>query len=1033
MPETLSLHAHRLAVLVASLGVLLASPAEAQLCPAAGPDQALCRQECEEVPGAPRTSPASPRCLAVVRFGAAAVAAIEGRAVDGGALDPMSPLAQHLELARLRFRTFGTEKLPTATRAELDRLHAANLALFPLVAAGRLDEALAETDRILATRQALLGAGHPLVAEALSNRGFLRDMVGRTAEAETDLRDALERRRGALGPDDVLVGNTLNNLCTVLSHLGRLEDAVAAGRRALVITESVMGTHHPSTASVRNNLAVALTQAGALDESRALLTRVVDALALTRGPGDPWTLTAHGNLASLLVALGDLAGAEALEREVLSRAEALGDAHPVGVVAATNLGVTLLARGATAEAVTALREALRRVRVAHGEGHPAEPSTLQSLAAALAATGDRASARAAYDDALAQATRAHGEAHPVVATILNNRGALDRDVPTLERALAHREALLGGWHPDVSSTLGNLVVAKWGAGDVSGARALQPRVLAILRDHFQANLSGADSDLGVLRFLSSVRAPYEVSLSLFDGPQDAPVIFGEVLVWQGAGTLAETLWHDERRATRKDPARRALERERLRLIMTPGKAAEAEALGRRLGAGRLVGLTVPSVCEALARADATLWNVVRFDRFTPGAASEGRYDAFRVAPKGCSVTRVSLGSAAQVDAEVSEWRRATDAAARCEDAGCPGAYKALEAASKAIYSRLHAALGEPPPRLWYVPDGRLVEVPLAALTDGARYVVERSAVSTLPYPAAATRVSPPPASGPPLVVGDLQYDEAADLSGHWSRCDGAGCGSELQLAANTASEAHRRAGGICGPGRTWQSLVPTEASSVALALGREFPGTRLAVGGAADERRVLAALSGSRAIHLATHGYFSPPACEGGDPLRRSALVLSGANRGGDLGADGLLTARDLAGAELEGTALVVLSACETGRGDAVAGEGALGLARSFGVAGAGAVVASLWEVPNDETTALFDGFYTAWLEGRPLAEALQQAQLALLDSLRTDRPETRGSAALWGAFVTLSFAPGSPARPPGGPRVAPQVSPFPGEAHHGR
>jgi CHAT domain-containing protein len=71
---------------------------------------------------------------------------------------------------------------------------------------------------------------------------------------------------------------------------------------------------------------------------------------------------------------------------------------------------------------------------------------------------------------------------------------------------------------------------------------------------------------------------------------------------------------------------------------------------------------------------------------------------------------------------------------------------------------------------------------------------------------------------------------------------------------------------------------------------------------------------------------------------------------------------------------MVVLSACDTGRGQVQVGEGVLGLRRAFQQAGAQTVLASLWKVPDTETEQLMTAFLRRWLGGADKSEALRQA-----------------------------------------------------------
>ena len=121
-----------------------------------------------------------------------------------------------------------------------------------------------------------------------------------------------------------------------------------------------------------------------------------------------------------------------------------------------------------------------------------------------------------------------------------------------------------------------------------------------------------------------------------------------------------------------------------------------------------------------------------------------------------------------------------------------------------------------------------------------------------------------------------------------------------------------------------------------------------------------------RSVHLVCHGQFDV------ERPSLSALALTP----GD-GEDGLLTATEILRLEVAAD-LVVLSACQTGRGRFVRGEGVLSLARAFMHAGAPRVLVSLWNVDDEATAFLMGRFYELWRGGRVgLSEALQQAQQA--------------------------------------------------------
>lgn len=136
-------------------------------------------------------------------------------------------------------------------------------------------------------------------------------------------------------------------------------------------------------------------------------------------------------------------------------------------------------------------------------------------------------------------------------------------------------------------------------------------------------------------------------------------------------------------------------------------------------------------------------------------------------------------------------------------------------------------------------------------------------------------------------------------------------------------------------------------------------------------------------LHLAMHGV-----ADFENPMA-SRLIFSEEGRGEDL------LAWEIAGLELSAE-LVVLSACETGQGKLIRGEGVMSLARSFVQAGAASVVTTLWKIDDVSSAELMEGFYQRIAEGKSKDAALQEAQLAFLGTAdsRTAHPF------YWAGFV---------------------------------
>jgi tetratricopeptide (TPR) repeat protein len=195
------------------------------------------------------------------------------------------------------------------------------------------------------------------------------------------------------------------------------------------------------------------------------------------------------------------------------------------------------------------------------------------------------------------------------------------------------------------------------------------------------------------------------------------------------------------------------------------------------------------------------------------------------------------------------------------------------------------------------------------------------------------------------------------------------------------------------PGRRFVFEPLPEAVSEGKCVAQKL-GVEPWLGAAASKSRLLGCRS-PRILHLATHGYFRP-CTPAENPMLRSGLALAGANTWlpTDQRDKGLLTAEDVTGLDLRDTELVVLSACDTGRGTVRVGEGVVGLRRSFVLAGARTLVMSLWRVRDRKTSEIMKNFYEGLLAkpGQGCASALRSAQLSLRDK--------HSDPLYWGAFI---------------------------------
>jgi CHAT domain-containing protein len=317
-------------------------------------------------------------------------------------------------------------------------------------------------------------------------------------------------------------------------------------------------------------------------------------------------------------------------------------------------------------------------------------------------------------------------------------------------------------------------------------------------------------------------------------------------------------------------------------------------------------------------------------------------------------------------------------------------------------------LGAGVSRLVISPDDDLNLVPFAALLDASnKYLIESFEIDYLTSGRDLLRLAAfRPAQAGPLIVGNPAFDATGATGG------GGG----------------QRSGDL---GRARFTPLPGTATEIE-AIGKELGDARVLSGNDATKLAVSSAQA-PLVLHVATHGFFlegqpqqaggtralaldfdqAPPPPRGENPLIRSGLAFAGANDKSN--AAGVLTALEASGINLDGTRLVVLSACETGVGKVEIGDGVYGLRRALLVAGSESQIMSLWKVDDAATRDLMIGLYKGLRGGKGRGQALRETQLALLASKERAHPY------YWAAFIPsgnwgkMDFTVASPTGAPAG------------------
>ncbi|MCA9009436.1 MAG: CHAT domain-containing protein [Planctomycetaceae bacterium] len=427
-----------------------------------------------------------------------------------------------------------------------------------------------------------------------------------------------------------------------------------------------------------------------------------------------------------------------------------------------------------------------------------------------------------------------------------------------------------------------------------------------------------------------------------------------------------------------------------------------------------------AVDEQSVFVDFARYKVNPFDGKPDQANSEVRYLAMLTKPKTDEPVYIDLGEASDIDNLIQQVR-----AQVLDDAASEGAIdKVGEETATIAYmermERLSNAVWKPirkhidgQSQLILCPDGPLWLLPWSALpadADGLEFLIEQRPLRFVTSARELLVANPPGNPQAPAILAAPQFDQDGTSKANAIRA--------IFRSITAGDESNLRSVSIKRRLSEVDPLPNTEIEALAVKPSLdEYCGAKATLyKGEYALERVAKALRSPRVVTFATHGFFLPP--EDGlddafsddidsassrrrttDPLLRCGLLLAGCNSETTVGDDdGVLTGMEIVGLDLRGTDLVVLSACETGMGDVNSGEGVAGLRQAFRLAGANAIVASLWSVDDSETARLMIQFFENLAAGMEKPEALRQAQI---DRIRARR-ERFGAAHpfFWAPFT---------------------------------
>jgi tetratricopeptide (TPR) repeat protein len=878
---------------------------------------------------------------------------------------------------------------------------------------GRYREAEPLFKDALEIRLKILGKEHPDTAFSLNDLAFLYDSQGRYGEAEPLYKDALEIRLKILGKEHPDTAFSFNNLAELYSRQGRYRKAEPLYKDALEIRLKILGKEHPDMAQSSNSLAALYDSQGRYGEAEPLYKDALEILLKIRGKEHPDTASSFNNLAFLYLRQGRYGEAEPLLKDALEIfLKILGKGHPYTASSLNNLALLYFRQGRYGEAEPLYKDALEIYLKILGKEHSDTVKSFSNLAELYFRQGRYGEAEPLLKDALEIYLKILGKEHHYTAGAMNSlafmyfrQGRYGEAEPLYKDALEILLKIRGKEHPYTANSFNNLALLY--------VRLLRWKDAAQLffvsgqsqEAHIQTNFPISTPEQ-VFRYLKQEEGSMEALISAsLTAPQTESsktdllnISFDSVLRLKGRSADFEKSYLSLLQKGKEEPEiaimidrQRILDGQYQQLIQQP----ESERDGQKISSVKQEIDTLqqqlrqqlppssPSVSaqqlvEYLPEKTLLMEWVVykRFNFDYKGEEwSEERYAVFVARGKG-DVHLQDIGSVRDVDDKINML---------LPFLSNEGSDK-WKAPSREVYEVLLKPLM---PLLkdkerWLIsPDGLLSQLPFEALLgeQGEPLMVQHEMV----YLASGRALSsifqgqqgPVAPTNGPVLIANPDFGPFRDRS-----------------------EKHKHL-------YPFQNLPETvqEIEAVQNYLTAASPKTLV---GKEVNEMTLKELKRPALLHISTHGFAYDRVDKKANPLaamRDVGLALAGANDAPWDAAtdnDGVLDASEVLEMDLEGTRLVVLSACNTGQGVQTQGQGVVGLRRSFELAGAQSQVFTLWEIDPELDSYVFPLYYKYLGDGMGRAAALRQVKLDLMRNPDTSHPFYWGPLVFSGDWTPL-------------------------------
>jgi CHAT domain-containing protein len=840
---------------------------------------------------------------------------------------------------------------------------------------------------------------------------------------------------------------SLNNLAVLYNNVGNYKAALPLQQEAKNLILQVSGEKHPDYAASLNNLATLYQAIGNYKAALPLLEEAKNLFMQVSGEKHPDYASSLNNLASLYYEIGNYKAALPLFEEAKNiRLQFLGNKHPHYAQSLSHLAGLYEQIGNYTAALPLFEEAKNLRLQVLGQKHPDYANSLNNLALLYQKIGNYKAAIPLYKEAINIRLKVLGKRHPDYANSLNSLAYLFYEVgnfkaarPLLEETNKIRLQVLGKRHPDYANSLNNLAKLYYmeKAFDKCKDKIIQATEITMSNFDNLDILSEKQKIDYIENEKQNFQVYYSLSLQLFYHDKSIAVnllntnLFTQSLLLSSSKQLKENILKSK-------------DRELIELYneYVDSKTVLARAYSLTGEETNYFKINVDSlenvsdnyerelakktrVFEKYLNKRNNSWedirvrlkpneaavSILRFPYYNKGWTDTIKYAALIVTNETVDHPNlVELQNGPELEGRFFEQYSSSMLPGK-------GTNQSKESFTtyKAFWEEIEKEI-EGKDVVYLSPDGVYHTINLNTIQypDGKFLYEKKDIVISNSLLELLDEEEPLAHSKTAMLVGNPDFSMDKE--------------SQKLLAANFLN--NNSGSGSYSLSRDFRdySLNALPGTKIEVekinGLLKEYDWETQYLTGKQALEEAIKSVKNPQVLHIATHGFFADniqpnnltklnnslmfgqnrkKAIE--NPMLRSALMLSGSvnalnGKYDPLSQmdDGILTGYEAMSLELDGTELVVLSACETGLGEVRDGEGVYGLQRAFRLAGAKNIIMSLWKVDDIATQLLMRKFYEYWLEGNTKREAFKQAQ----DHLRTQTAYK--DPYYWGGFVYIGM-----------------------------